>query len=141
MKKGSWIAGVMMLISVVGLPLFVAAQTYVWVDQAGNTRQTKNRPKNHQVSKWLAQPGVQQKKNAPKVELYVTSWCPYCHKAAEYFRARRIPVRIYDIEKDTQAAARKKRLDNGQSGVPFAVVNGVALHGYDPGGYERALAR
>lgn len=115
------------------------AGTYVWVDQAGQTRQTKHRPKDHQVSRWISTPGAKQKKSKAKVDLYVTSWCPYCHKAAEYFRKRGVAVRIYDIEKDKKAAVRKKRLSGGQRGVPFAVVNGVAISGYDPDRYGQAL--
>ncbi|MDA3833175.1 MAG: glutaredoxin domain-containing protein [Spirochaetales bacterium] len=141
MSKRSLVACILLVLFVVSLPLTLTAKTYVGVDQAGNTRQTKNRPRDHQVVKWLSQPAVQKKKTTAKVDLYVTSWCPYCHKAADYFRARKIPFTVYDIEKDTKAAARKKRLDGGRTGVPFAVVNGVALHGYDPRGYERALAR
>jgi glutaredoxin len=115
------------------------AGTYVWVDQAGQTRQTKNRPKDHQVSRWISTPGSKQKKSRAKVDLYVTSWCPYCHKAAEYFRQRGVAIRIYDIEKDKKAAARKQRLSGGKQGVPFAVVNGVAISGYDPDRYGQAL--
>ena len=117
----------------------VFARTYVWVDQAGQTRKTSNRPKDHQVSKWISVPGSTQKKSQHKVELYVTSWCPYCHKAADYFRARKIPFTIYNVEKDKNAAARKRRLSGGKGGVPFAVVNGVAIHGYNPARYGQAL--
>ena len=121
------------------LPL--AAKTYVWVDEAGNTRKTKNRPKDHQVSKWVKAPTAktEHKKSTQKVELYVTSWCPYCHKAADYFRERNIPVKLYDIEKDKSAAARKNQLSGGKGGVPFAVVNGVAIYGYAPDRYGQAL--
>ena len=119
------------------LPL--AAKTYVWVDQAGHTRKTKNRPQEHQVSKWISVSGSHKKRSKQKVVLYVTSWCPYCHKAADYFRARKIPFKMYDIEKNKKAAARKKRLSGGKGGVPFVVVNGVAIHGYAPDRYEQAL--
>ena len=34
------------------------------------------------------------------VELYITSWCPYCKKAIEYFESRGIKYKAYDIEKD-----------------------------------------
>ena len=81
-----------------------------------------------------AQQPVQQN----QVELYVTSWCPYCQQAKEYFQSRSIAYKAYDIEKDRQAAARKKQLDN-QSGVPFAVVNGTRIHGYSPEQYAAAL--
>ena len=50
-----------------------------------------------------------------QVELYVTSWCPYCHKAKEFFDSRGINYTAYDIEEDEEASARKKQLDNKSS--------------------------
>ena len=73
-----------------------------------------------------------------EVDLYVTSWCKYCKKARKYFQSRGIPITEYDIEKDSEAALRKKRLDS-RRGVPFAVINGHRIHGYIPSAYERAL--
>lgn len=108
-----------------------------WVDHNGNTRHTKYPPQPHQVKKYLKSPQNQVKSKA-KVDLYVTSWCPYCHKAKEFFQARNIAVNVYDIEKDKKAAARKRKLDP-RKGVPFAVVNGRAIHGFAPEQYLRAL--
>ena len=73
-----------------------------------------------------------------EVELYVTSWCPYCKKASDFFRSRGIPFTEYDIEKDKSAARRKKRLTK-ETGVPFAVINGKAIQGFKRAAYERAL--
>ena len=72
------------------------------------------------------------------VELYVTSWCPYCKKASEFFRSRGIPFTEYDIEKDKNAARRKKRLTK-ENGVPFAIINGQKIQGFKRAAYERAL--
>ena len=74
-----------------------------------------------------------------EVELYVTSWCPYCKKASEFFRSRGIPFTEYDIEKDKRAARRKKRLTK-ENGVPFAIINGQPIHGFKRAAYERALS-
>lgn len=76
-------------------------------------------------------------KNA-KVELYVTSWCKYCKKAASYFRSKGVPFTEYDIEKDKAAARRKNKL-SPKKGVPFAVVNGRKIYGFAPKAYEHAL--
>ena len=73
-----------------------------------------------------------------EVELYVTSWCPYCKKASEYFRSRGIPFTEYDIEKD-KSAARRKKLLTSETGVPFAVINGKPIQGFKKTAYERAL--
>ncbi len=73
-----------------------------------------------------------------RVELYVTSWCKYCKKAAKYFRSKGVPFTEYDIEKNKAAAQRKDRL-SPKKGVPFAVVNGQHIYGFAPNAYEKAL--
>jgi len=74
----------------------------------------------------------------PKVELYTTSWCPWCKKAKAFFRSRGIAFVEYDIEKDKEAKRRKEQIDR-QKGVPFAVINGKGIHGYNEIAYINAL--
>ena len=76
----------------------------------------------------------------PKVELYTTSCCPWCKKAKAFFRSRGIAFIEYDIEKDKEAARRKMQIDR-QQGVPFAVINGEGIHGYNVRAYKDALAQ
>lgn len=73
-----------------------------------------------------------------QVELYVTSWCPYCRQAIDFFRSRGIYYVVYDIERDDDAARRKKELDP-RKGVPFAVINGIKIHGFSEAAYLKAL--
>ena len=115
----------------------VSAKLYTWVDKNGTTQRTFQPPPTDQV----ANGGQAQSRNNSKqsVELYVTSWCSYCKKAKAFFKSKNIAVQVYDIEKDTNAAARKKKLDNGRGGVPFAVINGMKISGFSPKGYEAAL--
>lgn len=136
MKKFSTAVGLIFLLAFFALPTTLYAE-FVWVDHNGNTRHTKYAPQPHQVKKYLSSGQKQQKKSA-SVDLYVTSWCPYCHKAKAFFKERNVAVKVYDIEKDKKAAARKRKLDPHQ-GVPFAVVNGKGIHGYAPDQYLQAL--
>ena len=79
------------------------------------------------------------KKQKPsEVVLYVTSWCKYCKKAKEFLRSRNIAFTVYDIEKDQQAARRRKELDS-RSGVPLAIINGQILLGFSEASYTQAL--
>ncbi len=78
-------------------------------------------------------------RTAHDVILYTTSWCPYCKMAKAYFESRGIPYTDYDIEKDSEAAARKKQMSS--SGVPFAIVNGEHISGYSPNAYDSALRK
>jgi glutaredoxin len=76
----------------------------------------------------------------PQVELYVTSWCPYCKQAENFFRSQGIPYTAYDIEKDSSAARRKEQLDSSR-GVPFAIINGQMIRGYSAEAYREALKK
>jgi glutaredoxin len=143
----------------------VSAEYYKWEDENGNinitnypppTKAAKNvkvhasDPESNDVTPSAQEPTPKEPKAAPSrevelkpgrshdVELYVTSWCPYCKMAKEFFNSRNIYFTEYDIEKDRNAAERKKRLDpNG--GVPFAVINGQQIRGFSQSAYERAL--
>ena len=77
-------------------------------------------------------------KKDTQVELYTTSWCPYCRKAESFLSANGIPFVSYDIEKDKAAAARKKQLDQ-RKGVPLAVINGQVVYGFSERSYRAAL--
>jgi glutaredoxin len=79
-----------------------------------------------------------ERKKKADVVLYTTSWCPYCRKARDYFRSRGIDFTEYDIEKDKEAAVRKRQLD-GIGGVPFAVINGRFVRGFSASAYDKAL--
>lgn len=74
----------------------------------------------------------------PTVELYVTSWCPYCTKAKAYFDGKGIAYSLYDIDKDAAANMRYKRY--GGRGVPLVMINGTAIAGYSVAEFEKALA-
>jgi glutaredoxin len=84
-----------------------------------------------------SRPSFEKKKKAD-VELYTTSWCPYCRKARDYLRSRGIDFVEYDIEQDKEAAIRRRQLDN-RGGVPFAIINGRSIRGFSASAYERAL--
>ncbi len=73
------------------------------------------------------------------VNIYVTSWCPYCKKAIDYLESNGIKYNKYDIEKDLSAATRKKKLAPNYSGIPLAVINGKILKGFSKSRYSAAL--
>jgi glutaredoxin len=127
----------------------VIGKEYVWTDKNGKTHFTNSPPPPGQAMQYqkpnqrpynYQKSSSQKKVESPKVELYVTSWCPYCKKAIEYFESRDIPYKAYDIEKDENAAKRKKKLDK-REGVPFAVINGQSIYGYAPDLYAEALKK
>ncbi len=139
-----------------------SARLYKWVDENGvvhfsdtRPRHSKNAGKVEAVSKYgedgklkvgYADYGSERRnslgssdRSTPTVELYSTSWCHYCKKAASFFRSKGISFTEYDIEKDRNAAQRKSRLDKGGKGVPFVVINGKGISGFSTSAYENAL--
>jgi glutaredoxin len=72
-------------------------------------------------------------------ELYSVSWCPHCKHAREFLRAQGVQFTDYDIEKDAAALARKNELDP-EKGVPFAIINGIKIHGFSQQSYASAMA-
>jgi len=76
--------------------------------------------------------------HADDVEIYTTSWCPYCKQAIAFLRSHRINFRQYDVEKDRKAAARMREL-GGTRGVPFAIINGKKIGGWSSNAYKQAL--
>ena len=117
---------------------FAAAKLYTWKDRNGKIRRTYYPPPADQVQKKSTQQRTRQAVRQHQVEIYTTSWCPYCKKAINYFKSQGIRYTVYDIEKDKKAAARKQKLDS-QGGVPFVVINGKKIHGYSPEAYKAAL--
>lgn len=81
---------------------------------------------------------LQGKTQSPEVELYVTSWCPYCKQARAFLDQQGIEYRVYDIERDPAAARRKQQLTAGR-GVPFAIINGTKISGWSQQAYQAAL--
>ena len=84
------------------------------------------------------QPSASKPQRVPSVELYTTSWCPWCKKAREYFRSRGIEFTDHDIEKDAGALERKIGID-GDKRVPTAIIDGKVVRGFSPSGYQAAI--
>ena len=144
------------------------ADVYTWVDEAGTVHFAEEPPAKGRRAKKLGAFPVQRSaeprpaesappraegertpapgperpparpRPAPSVELYTTSWCPWCKKAREYFGSRGIRFTEYNIEKDAGALERKLGVD-GDKRIPTAVIGGKVIKGYSPAGYAAAL--
>ncbi|MGZ4982377.1 MAG: glutaredoxin family protein [Methylobacter sp.] len=127
------------------------AKIYKWTDAEGKSHFSASKPagsasienrKDLEVTSPQPAP-VDNKAQAiaPQIDLYVTSWCPYCKKAMAFLRKNNIAFNTYDIEQDADAATRKKDLDPGYSGIPLAVINGTTIRGFSESSYQQALAK
>lgn len=74
-----------------------------------------------------------------KVVLYGTSWCGYCAKTRDYFRAHQIDFIDLDIEKSPEA--RKAHAELGGGGVPVVLIGNRKIQGYNASALEAALKK
>jgi len=127
------------------------AEIYKWTDTKGKSHFSGSKPaypasienRNALEAKSL-QPTPADNENqgvTPQIDLYVTSWCPYCKKAIAFLHKNNIAFNAHDIEQDINAATRKKELDPGYSGIPLAVINGATIRGFSESTYQQALAK
>jgi glutaredoxin len=69
--------------------------------------------------------------------MYSTAWAPGGKAAKEYFSTKHIPYQEFDIEKDSDAAAKFHRLGGDQ--VPLIIIKGQQRVGFDPNWVNSAL--
>ncbi len=74
---------------------------------------------------------------AATVEIFVTSWCPYCQKLETLLKKNKVDYTRYDVEADAKGAEIFEKL--GGSGVPVTRVGNEVIHGYDPERIAKAL--
>ncbi|MCB0344742.1 MAG: DUF4124 domain-containing protein [Bdellovibrionales bacterium] len=72
-----------------------------------------------------------------KVEIFVTSWCPYCTKLEKFLREERIQFTRYDIERNKSGARKYSKL--GMQGVPIVRIGSTIIPGYNPNAIRAAL--
>jgi glutaredoxin len=76
---------------------------------------------------------------APRVEIFVTSWCGYCRKLESFLKSKKIRYSRYDIEKSSSARKRYEGL--GGMGVPVVKIGSDVIRGYSPEAILRALKK
>lgn len=140
------------LLFVVLLSLFLCgtamADFYQWEDEKGEMQITDYPPpqdkaaKNVQVHKTPAEDltGVKDEtpKKEPDVILYTKNDCKECDKAREFLQSKNIPFTEYNMDEDKNAAAKRKKEDDGDD-VPFAVINKNHVYGFSEPVYLKAL--
>ena len=62
------------------------------------------------------------------VVMYSTKWCPYCHRAREYFERHSIDYVEHDIEASAENLARFREL--GGRGLPLILVGDRRMEGF-----------
>jgi len=74
------------------------------------------------------------------VKIYTTPTCPWCHKAKEWMKEKKIKYTEYNVSKDEKA--RKRMIENSkQMGVPVLEIGKEIIVGFDPKAIEKALKK
>jgi len=76
--------------------------------------------------------------NMPKVKVYSTPTCPFCHMAKEFLKEKGIEFEDIDVSKD-QKAAQEMIEKSGQMGVPVIEIDGKIVVGFDKEKIEKLL--
>ena len=75
-----------------------------------------------------------------QVVMFMTDWCPYCRRADAFFRFHEVDFKAINIEKavDPVDMETRKLFPKGQ-GVPYILVEGQIVYGYEPLELQRLL--
>ena len=84
-------------------------------------------------------PVPEERATQARVELFVTSWCPYCQQLEAALRANKVTYTRYDIEKSAEG---KRKYDAiGGRGIPITKVGDSVIRGNNLQGVLSALGR
>lgn len=67
----------------------------------------------------------------PKITIYTTSICPYCHRAKELLRAKGVTYDEIDIGRDPTLRRRMTELAGGRTTVPQIWIGDTHVGGCD----------
>lgn len=76
---------------------------------------------------------------AQKVDVFVTSWCPYCKRLEAFLKEKQIQFTRYDIEHDSKGMLMHHQLGGG--GVPVTKIGNTVVRGFSPDSIMQALGR
>ena len=74
----------------------------------------------------------------PKVTVYSTPTCPWCHKAKDFLKENNVPFQDVNVAAN-QKAAEEMIEKSGQMGVPVIDIDGQVIVGFDKNAIKKAL--
>ena len=122
-----------------------SAEFYKWTDDKGNVHFTDTPPKGKKVEQLELKintysaveitPLVERLGKKNKVVMYSATWCGICKTAKRYFKAKKIPYVIYDVEK-SYSGKRDFKLLKGKS-VPIIIVGDKRMNGFTVARFDK----
>lgn len=74
----------------------------------------------------------------PKVKVYSTPTCPWCHRAMEFLKELKVEFEDINVAENKEAA--QEMIDkSGQRGVPVIEIDGEIIIGFNPDEIKKAL--
>ena len=74
----------------------------------------------------------------PKVIIYTTPTCPYCHLAKEFFQEHNVAFEEFNVAEDEQAREEMIKKSK-QTGVPVIEIDDKIIVGFDQEKIKKAL--
>ena len=72
------------------------------------------------------------------VKIYTTKFCPWCHRAKEFFKENKVKYKEIDVGSNFKAAEEMIE-KSGQQGVPVIEVDKKIIVGFDESALRKAL--
>lgn len=66
-----------------------------------------------------------------KVEVYTTTYCPFCHRAKALLNSKGVAFEEIDVTNDPELRRKMVELSGGRRTVPEIFINGRIIGGYD----------
>jgi glutaredoxin 3 len=66
-----------------------------------------------------------------KVEVYTTSYCPYCTRAKSLLKSKGVAFEEIDVSGDAALREKMIEMSGGRRTVPQIFINGKIIGGYD----------
>jgi glutaredoxin 3 len=66
-----------------------------------------------------------------KVQIYTTSYCPFCVRAKNLLKNKGIPFQEIDVTDDDELRERMVELSGGRRTVPEIFINGKIIGGFE----------
>jgi len=122
-----------------------AAEIRKWKDKNGQVHYGDRPPQNVASEQVIVRPNVY---DSPSIEdmsnafatknsvvMYSASWCKYCKRARNYFRANNIPFEEYDVE--TTEKGKSDYAELGANGVPVILYGSHRLNGFSVSSFRQ----
>ena len=73
------------------------------------------------------------------VKVFSTPTCPWCHRAKDYFKSKKVAFKDFDVSVDEKARAEMVE-KSGQMGVPVIMIGDKVIVGFDKEAIDEALS-